>query len=673
MVKVLIGNVDSRIVGYLSNEVHATLDRQLSFRVPGAIHTKLYKQRKWDGRRHLYRRRDGQAFFSGLISIVLKVLKYHHVEYQLLDGRKKPEPNLLDLSFHASDDFEERGYQTLAREQAIKKGRGIIKIATGGGKTYTTSSIIGALQTVPFNFYVTTTDLLEQAHEVLSETLKVPIGKVGGGEFDLQNINVCTVQTAVKSVYLNKEFNIKDYSFDDEDNFFWKEKDVAGYDNLRRFRQLMHDCKGFFFDECISGESLVKTEKGLKKIKDIPKENCKYVLSNDGSEVRYEKILNFWDKGVKDVYEVITDSNIIVGTNNHLIKSDSGWKRIDQLKVGDKVNTADAKLFYSEEMTKKISSNTFSTKLESITQIKAVGKERVYDIEVENSHCFYANNILVHNCHHAGSKTIVDILTNSPNAYYRFGGSATPYREDNADLILQGAFGQKLIDVNASYLIENGWLVEPSIIFEKINHDCNLNAYQSIYSHCITQNEEFNAHVANTNKFVTENGLSSLILVQHYAQGDMIKKMLGGDVDFVTGKMSKKKRKKAIEDLKEKRKLTMIATTLADEGLDIPTLDMALLAGGGASGSRVNQRIGRTLRIDRKSSSPRDKSAVIYYDHDVKYLKDHTKRVKKILKEEPRFNLLHSNGGEYIKNEISSIFKLGKGDSLFDLLDENGE
>ena len=60
----------------------------------------------------------------------------------------------------------------------------------------------------------------------------------------------------------------------------------------------------------------------------------------------------------------------------------------------------------------------------------------------------------------------------------------------------------------------------------------------------------------------------------------------------------------------------MIATTLADEGLDIPTLDVALLAGGGASASRVNQRIGRTLRPDKGSDNPRTKAITIYYDHN---------------------------------------------------------
>lgn len=100
----------------------------------------------------------------------------------------------------------------------------------------------------------------------------------------------------------------------------------------------------------------------------------------------------------------------------------------------------------------------------------------------------------------------------------------------------------------------------------------------------------------------------------------------------------------------------MIATSLADEGLDIPTLDAALLAGGGASATRVHQRIGRTLRIDRNSANPRDRSVVIFYDHDLKYFDKHTRKALKIIKTEKRFNVVHCHGKDFIKSEIDKVF-----------------
>jgi superfamily II DNA or RNA helicase len=95
---------------------------------------------------------------------------------------------------------------------------------------------------------------------------------------------------------------------------------------------------------------------------------------------------------------------------------------------------------------------------------------------------------------------------------------------------------------------------------------------------------------------------------------------------------------------------------LADEGVDIPTLDAVLLAGGGASSTRVHQRIGRTLRIDRVSANPKDRSIVVYFEHHgAKYLDKHAKKARKIIKTESAFNIIDSAGPKYIKQEIDQI------------------
>ena len=84
-----------------------------------------------------------------------------------------------------------------------------------------------------------------------------------------------------------------------------------------------------------------------------------------------------------------------------------------------------------------------------------------------------------------------------------------------------------------------------------------------------------------------------------------------------------------------------------------------LMAGGGASATRVNQRIGRTLRIDRSAENPRDKSFVVYYQHNVKYLDKHAKKALSIMKDEPKFNIVKSKGRDHILSEISEVMDLG--------------
>jgi len=516
MIKVVIGNSYSKIVGHLPDHVSEEIDLVLSYNCPGARFSKKFKEKKWDGKIRLFHKNRGQSFYTGLLSLVTQVLTKHEIPFRKFDARVIPEKNIPFLEFMPPKGFQQREYQDFTISRAISRTRGMLKIATGGGKTLTTAQLIGEIKTSPFMFYVLTQDLMEQAYDALSSTLNVPIGRIGSGHFDIKDINVCTVQSVIRGLNYGQKFNISDYRFDEEDE--WDSSDIFSYEKNTAIRKLLGAVKGLYLDES----------------------------------------------------------------------------------------------------------------------------------------------------HHASSKMCRDIIEASPDAYWRFGGSATPFREDNAELILQGLFGRKIVDIDASYLIDKGYLLTPYILFDPIHHEAVPNNYQSIYSKCITKNDDFHAHVAKTANHLINRGLNVLVLVQRYAHGEALKKLIP-NAPFVTGKMSKKKRSQTIQDLRDKKIQCMIATTLADEGLDIPTLDVALLAGGGASSTRVNQRVGRTLRVDRSSANPRDKSIVVVYDHKAKHLNRHTKKTRKILKMEKRFHLIDSAGEDYILGEIDQIMETGKNSTIFDI------
>tara|TARA_R110000824_G_scaffold8450_2_gene38456 strand:+ start:13643 stop:16327 length:2685 start_codon:yes stop_codon:yes gene_type:complete len=385
--------------------------------------------------------------------------------------------------------------------------------------TQMVTEIIGKIKTAPFMFYVLTQDLMDQAHDTLSSSLNIPIGKIGAGEFDVQDINVCTIQTAVQCINKNnKAFKISDYQFDDEDE--WDKDQIISEDKLEHMTNLLRSVKGLYFDEA----------------------------------------------------------------------------------------------------------------------------------------------------HHASAKTVTDVILSSPNAFWRYGGSATPYREDGAEMMIQALFGKKIVDINASYLIDRDFLLEPYILFEPIEHETKFKAYKTIYRDCISANDRFNSHVADQANHLVANEMSTLVLVKEFAQGDYINSKVP-NAQFVTSRMSKKNRRQAIQDLRDRKYLCMIATSLADEGLDVPTLDAALLAGGGASENRFHQRVGRTLRIDKGSPYQRDKSLVIYYDHKVRHLEKHAKKARKIAKTEPRFNVVESAGPNAIIGEMNEIMGLehSKEKTIFDI------
>jgi len=96
------------------------------------------------------------------------------------------------------------------------------------------------------------------------------------------------------------------------------------------------------------------------------------------------------------------------------------------------------------------------------------------------------------------------------------------------------------------------------------------------------------------------------------------------------------KRKQAIQEMREGKRIALIASTIADEGLDIKNLSAIILAGGGKSSTRALQRIGRVLRpFDGKTHA-----VVIDFDDEAKYLRKHSLRRKLIYETEPRFDIL---------------------------------
>ena len=106
-----------------------------------------------------------------------------------------------DLSM--SDDFQKRDYQEEAIEKIIESDRGVVKISTGGGKTVIASGVIAGRGVYPTIFYVPSIDLAVQARNEIERFVRksgssVEVGQIGGGKKDIKDINVMTIQTAVK-------------------------------------------------------------------------------------------------------------------------------------------------------------------------------------------------------------------------------------------------------------------------------------------------------------------------------------------------------------------------------------------------------------------------------------------------------------------------------------------
>ena len=199
----------------------------------------------------------------------------------------------------------------------------------------------------------------------------------------------------------------------------------TGVDNIReiiercQFAPVQSRYKVYAIDECLTGDSLVQTSKGLMRIDD-PQLKGKLVLSyNENTQVwEYKKVLRWLERGKKETLAIKTSNHLIRCTKNHLIRTDRGWIKAENVKEGMKilspanagavkVSTNMVPMAEFADLCQDISlegiNNTqfpqWNTNLEKVEFVHHDGYEKVYDLEVEDNHNFVANGLLVHNCH----------------------------------------------------------------------------------------------------------------------------------------------------------------------------------------------------------------------------------------------------------------------------------
>lgn len=96
-----------------------------------------------------------------------------------------------------------RNYQQAAVAVALKRGRGIISMPTGGGKTECVAAIVDAVD-VRWLILVDTRDLMHQMADRIELRTGERCGLAGDGEWDVRRITVATLQTLHRGIGTEK-------------------------------------------------------------------------------------------------------------------------------------------------------------------------------------------------------------------------------------------------------------------------------------------------------------------------------------------------------------------------------------------------------------------------------------------------------------------------------------
>jgi superfamily II DNA or RNA helicase len=235
---------------------------------------------------------------------------------------------------------------------------------------------------------------------------------------------------------------------------------------------------------------------------------------------------------------------------------------------------------------------------------------------------------------HWAAETCQVISDNSTSCQYRYGMSATPWRDMGDDILIDGCFGRCISDINASFLIREGYLVKPIIQFQRISNFRGhaKTGYANMYKKAIVENDYRNNIVRERAVQCRDNGRNVLVLVKQIAHGKILEKLIPDSI-FLHGSTSKKKRSQHLDFMRNGTPHVTIASVIFDEGIDCRPLDTLILAGGGKSATRALQRIGRILR---PHPAKEDAIAFDFYDQ-CKYLEKHSKKRRNIYRTEDEF------------------------------------
>ena len=177
-----VENSYSQILNSIDNpSVLAELDKALSFSVKGAFFTKAYQEGRWDGKKRLFSY-STFGFPTGLVSRVITILKNNGYSIVLQDKRTQPDKV---FNFEFVYPYKLREYQKMIVKQAVEKHRGVLLLATGGGKTTCAMKIAQELG-VRTLFIVNTKEALLDARRTAEQCFTKDVNKLiqvwGGGK-----------------------------------------------------------------------------------------------------------------------------------------------------------------------------------------------------------------------------------------------------------------------------------------------------------------------------------------------------------------------------------------------------------------------------------------------------------------------------------------------------------
>ena len=242
--------------------------------------------------------------------------------------------------------------------------------------------------------------------------------------------------------------------------------------------------------------------------------------------------------------------------------------------------------------------------------------------------------LIIDECHKAGSDgapSATWMACMDIPAPYRFGFSATPFEKEDSlqGMYVRACLGDIIMHRSVQQVVEDGHLVPSTVYFVRPTYNKEFlfdsmwndeegddeRKYNEEHDKWIVDNESRNLYLTAITQEMLNDGHKVLVVAQRIPHNDFLFGEITANTNYATFQFHGgiKNRKEVMNTYRNtKGACCMVASSIANEGIDVRDITCVIVAHGGKSFYQVVQRIGRGLRIDPDS----DKKELIVIDVD---------------------------------------------------------
>ena len=209
---------------------------------------------------------------------------------------------------------------------------------------------------------------------------------------------------------------------------------------------------------------------------------------------------------------------------------------------------------------------------------------------------------LADECHHFPATTFQRVLRLLP-ARHRLGLTATPDREDGHGKFVDWSFGPRLLVKTVQELVAGSMLLMPRLVSVPTEFECAMDPDDrrriTKLHRAITADKGRNQIIAQLAWSEVQAGETVLLLSNRKDHCRKLGKLLtamGVDARVIVGTTNKDQRRADLDAMRAGTASIIIATSLADEGLNVERLSRIILAFPERGRGKTVQRVGRLTR-----------------------------------------------------------------------------